>query len=33
MYRGWDRMDAARRDDIRAGGDAILARLDAGARV
>jgi len=33
MYRGWDRMDAARRDAIRAGGDAILARLDAGERV
>ena len=33
MYRTWDRMDEARRDAVIAGGDAVLARLDAGARV
>ncbi|MGB3554042.1 MAG: cryptochrome/photolyase family protein [Jannaschia sp.] len=33
MYRSWDRMDEDRRAAVIAGGDAVLARLDAGARV
>ena len=33
MYRTWDRMDEARRAEVIAGGDAILARLDAGERL
>ncbi|WGH77795.1 cryptochrome/photolyase family protein [Jannaschia ovalis] len=33
MYRTWDRMDEARRKTVIAEGDAILARLDAGARL
>ncbi|MDB2407267.1 cryptochrome/photolyase family protein [Jannaschia sp.] len=33
MYRTWDRMDAERRTDVLAGGDRILARLDATERV
>jgi deoxyribodipyrimidine photolyase-related protein len=30
MYRTWDKMDKTRRDAVLAGGDAILAKLDAG---
>ena len=33
MYRSWDRMDEDRRDAVIRGGDAVLARLDAGERV
>ena len=33
VYRNWDRMDEDRRRAVIADGDAILARLDAGARV
>ncbi|PWJ16990.1 cryptochrome/photolyase family protein [Jannaschia seohaensis] len=33
MYRTWDRMEADRRGAVIAGGDRILARLDAGERV
>ena len=33
MYRTWDRMDAAHRTTVLAEGDALLARLEAGAAV
>ncbi|TFL18848.1 cryptochrome/photolyase family protein [Jannaschia formosa] len=33
MYRSWDRMDGDHRVEVIAGGDRILARLDAGERV